>query len=280
MPAATLSLSFAAALPIASLELDPASSEALAGLVALDLGAKDSPAAVRRIEARLSTAPKDAHAWFLAARTYAIVGNAAQTERALLTTVALDPANVQAFAMIGDLYGFQGDVGRAVQQFQAWAVREPRSVAAHTMVALLLERLHRLPEAKTAYEKVLDLDPHAAVAANNLAWLTSEQGGNLDQASELAQMAKSQAPDQPAFNDTLGWIYFKKNLAEESIPLFRQSLEKDPDNALTHYHLGMAYAKLGEDAKAIIALKRSLSLDPHLRAADDARRTLTELQVP
>lgn len=263
-----------------SLEVDPASSEALAGLVALDLGAKDSPAALRRIEGRLSAAPEDARAWFLAARTYAIVGNAAQTERALLKTVALDPANVQAFAMIGDIYGIKGDVGRAVQQFQAWAVREPKSVAAHTMVALLLERLNRLPEAKTAYERVLDLDPHAAVAANNLAWLTSEQGGNLDQASELAQMAKSQAPDQPAFNDTLGWIYFKKNLAEESIPLFRQSLEKNPDNALTHYHLGMAYAKLGEDAKAITALKRSLSLDPHLSTAGDARRALAELQIP
>ena len=39
-------------------------------------------------------------------------------------------------------------------------------------------------------------------------------------------MAKSQAPDQPAFNDTLGWILFKKNLAQESLPLFRQSLKR------------------------------------------------------
>ena len=263
-----------------SLELDAASADGLAGLVTLDLGAKDSPAALRRIEARLAAAPEDARAWFLAARTYAVVGNAAQTERALLKTLELDPANVRAFAMVGDLYGIKGDLARAVAQFQAWAAREPRSIAAHTMVALLLERLNRLPEAKSAYERVLDLNPHAAVAANNLAWITAEQGGNLDQATDLAQMAKSQAPDQPAFNDTLGWIYFKKNLAQESVPLFRQSLEKDPDNALTNYHLGMAYAKLGEDSKAITSLKRALSLDPNLSAAPDARRALAELQVP
>jgi tetratricopeptide (TPR) repeat protein len=182
--------------------------------------------------------------------------------------------------MVGDLYGIKGDLPRAVAQFQAWAAREPRSIAAHTMVALLLERLNRLDEAKTAYERVLDLNPHAAVAANNLAWITAEQDGNLDQATDLAQMAKSQAPDQPAFNDTLGWIYFKKNLPQQSVPLFRQSLEKDPDNALTNYHLGMAYAKLGEDSKAITSLKRALSLDPNLSAAPDARRALAELQVP
>jgi tetratricopeptide (TPR) repeat protein len=263
-----------------SLELDAASADGLAGLVTLDLGAKESAAAVRRIEARLAAAPEDARAWFLAARTYAVVGNAAQTERALLKTLELDPANVRAFAMVGDLYGIKGDLARAVAQFQAWAAREPRSIAAHTMVALLLERLNRLDEAKSAYERVLDLNPHAAVAANNLAWITAEQGGNLDQATDLAQMAKSQAPDQPAFNDTLGWIYFKKNLAQESVPLFRQSLEKDPENALTNYHLGMAYAKLGEDSKAITSLKRALSLDPNLSAAADARRALAELQVP
>ena len=102
---------------------------------------------------------------------------------------------------------------------------------------------------------------------------------NLDQATEFAQTAKSQAPDQPAFNDTLGWIYYKKNLVEQSIPLFQQALEKDPENALTHFHLGMAYAKLGEDSKAIASLKRALMLDPRLSTADEARRTLADLQV-
>jgi predicted Zn-dependent protease len=49
-----------------ALALDPASSEALAGLVALDLGAKDSRSAIARVEARLKVAPDDARAWYLA----------------------------------------------------------------------------------------------------------------------------------------------------------------------------------------------------------------------
>ena len=91
-------------------------------------------------------------------------------------------------------------------------------------------------------------------------------------------MAKSRAPDQPAFNDTLGWIYYKKDLAEQAVPLFQQSLEKDPLNALTHFHLGMTYAKLGEDSKAIASLKKALTIDPKLSTGDEARRTLAELQ--
>ena len=262
-----------------ALALDPASSEALAGLVALDLGAKDSRSAIARVEARLKVAPDDARAWYLAARSYALTGDAAQTERALMKAIALDPANVQAYAMVGDLFGMQGKLDQALQQFQAWTARDPRSVAAHTMVGLVLEKLNRAQDAQRAYEKVLELDRHAAIAANNLAWMLAEGGGNLDQATELAQTAKSQAPDQPSFNDTLGWIFYKKNLAEQSVPLFQQALEKDPENALTHFHLGMAYAKLGEDSKAIAALKRALALDPQLSTAAEARRTLADLQV-
>jgi tetratricopeptide (TPR) repeat protein len=143
-----------------------------------------------------------------------------------MKAIALDPANVQAYAMVGDLFGMQGKLDQALQQFQAWTARDPRSVAAHTMVGLVLEKLNRAQDAQRAYEKVLELDRHAAIAANNLAWMLAEGGGNLDQATELAQTAKSQAPDQPSFNDTLGWIFYKKNLAEQSIPLFQQALEK------------------------------------------------------
>ena len=263
-----------------ALELDPSSAEALAGLVALDLAVKNERSALDRLGARLATAPEDASAWYLAARSYAIVGDAAQTERALLKTMELDAGNVQAFAMLGDLRARQGKLDDALQQFRNWADREPKSVAAHTMVGLLLERLNKPAEAKYAYEKTLEINPHAAVAANNLAWLHAEGGGNLDVATDLAQMAKSQAPDQPAFNDTLGWIYYKKDLVEQAVPLIQQSLEKDPNNALTHYHLGMAYAKAGEDSKAIVSLKRALALDPKLSTGDEARRTLNEIQIP
>lgn len=262
-----------------AMELDTASAEALAGLVTVDLSARNPRAALDRVESRLSAAPEDGRAWLLAARAYAMVGDTAQTHKALTKSLEIDPANLEAFAMLGDLYAMQGKLEDSLQQFQTWAKREPKSVAANTMVALVQERLNRFDDAKKSYEHILEIDPHAAVAANNLAWLHAERGGNLDLASDLAQVAKSQAPDHPSFNDTLGWIYYKKNLAEQAVPLFQQALEKDPNNALTHFHLGMAYAKLGEDSKAIASLKRALALDPKLSTADEARRTLADLQI-
>jgi hypothetical protein len=57
----------------------------------------------------------------------------------------------------------------------------------------------------------------------------------------LAQTAKEELPNAPAVSDTLGWIFYKKNVYLKAIGLLTESAEKLPDNPVVHYHLGMAY---------------------------------------
>src|SRR5262249_23738329 len=82
-----------------AMELDGGSHEALAGLVTLDLSARNPRAAIDRVESRLNSAPEDASTWLLAARAYAMVGDAPQTQKALTKALAIDPTNLEAFAM-------------------------------------------------------------------------------------------------------------------------------------------------------------------------------------
>ena len=52
-------------------------------------------------------------------------------------------------------------------------------------------------QAKAAYEKVLELNPRFGPAANNLAYLYSEYGGDKEKALALAQRAKEELPEDP-----------------------------------------------------------------------------------
>jgi tetratricopeptide (TPR) repeat protein len=262
-----------------ALSLASGSPEALAGLVGLDLASKNESSAIGRLEARLRDAPDDKNAWFLAAHMYLRLKDTPRAEKALLKSIELNPTNLRAFAMLGGVYGAQGRMDEALKLFESWAARQPRSVAAHTMVAMLLERQNKMEESRKAYEKVLTIDPHAPIAANNLAWYYADSGGNLDLALQLAQTAKAQVPDEPEFNDTLGWVYYKQDILDQSIPLFLQAIDKDPTNAQFQYHLGMAYAKQGEDTKAIAALRKALALNPTFVGAGEAKRMLGELTV-
>ena len=146
------------------------------------------------------------------------------------------------------------------------------------MVGMILQMQGRHEEAQKRYETVVQIDPGAAVAANNLAWLYAERGGNMDVALQLAQTAKSKLTDQPEVNDTLGWIYYKRGIAELAIPPFQESIAKDPKNPVYHYHLGLALKLRGDKVKAREALSQALKLSPNFDGADDARKALAEIQ--
>jgi Flp pilus assembly protein TadD len=60
--------------------------------------------------------------------------------------------------------------------------------------------------------------------------------------------------------------------------MFEKSVGKQPRNATYQYHLGLAYAKTGQNDKARGALEKALQLDPKFADADAARKALTELK--
>jgi Flp pilus assembly protein TadD len=146
------------------------------------------------------------------------------------------------------------------------------------MAAMILQMQNKADEAQKRYEAIVAASPKAAVAANNLAFIYAERGQNLDVALQLAQSAKSQLPDSPEVNDTLGWVYVKKDLGQLAVLPLEASVAKDPKNAVFHFHLGVAYAKLGMKDKARAALQKALEINPQFDGAELARKTLSDLR--
>ena len=261
-----------------ALAKNPTYVEALAGLNQLDLEEKRTDAVKARMTDALRTKPHDGGVLLLASRAYGSMGNLTLAENMLQKAIAADPNNLEAYGMLGRLYASQQRLDEATVQFEKLAEKQPKSVSAHTIVGMLLDMQNRTSEAREKYERALAVDPRAAVAANNLAWIYTETGGNLDMALHLAQTAKSQLPDRPEVNDTLGWIYHKKGLSAMAVAPLLQSIQKDPTNATYHYHLGMAYAGSGDKDKARASLQKALSLDGNFSGATEARQALQGLK--
>ena len=114
-------------------------------------------------------------------------------------------------------------------------------------------------------EVVLVLNPRSAPAANNLAWLLSEHGGDKDKTLTLAQTAKELAPENPRVSDTLGWIFYRRGLHQRALALLKDSAGKLPCNTMIQYHLGRVSAQLGDTEAARQAL--SISVTPRPCAA-------------
>jgi tetratricopeptide (TPR) repeat protein len=134
-----------------------------------------------------------------------------------------------------------------------------------------------LATARKHYEQALAINPNFAIAASNLAWVYTKQGGNLDVALGLAQKAKQLMPELDSITDTLAWVQYKKGSYITAKPLLQECVRKAPQYAPYRYHLGMVLAASGEKAKAKTELEAALRMKLSAEDATDARQALAKL---
>jgi len=260
-----------------ALELTAGNLEAIGGLVGLDIQSKNFAAAQKRIDQELARQPDRPELLALSAQVYALTEQPDKAEQALRRAVAADPRFATGFGMLAQLYMKQHRLDEARTEFEGMVKRDPKAVGPRTIVGMILETQGKREEAKRWYEATVAEIANAPVVANNLAFIYAEQGANLDVALQLASSAKQQMPDSADVDDTLGWVYYKKDLAAMAVRPLEESLAKKPGNPEILYHLGMTYAKVGEKGKARDALARALKGNPQMAAAETARQTLASV---
>jgi Tfp pilus assembly protein PilF len=210
----------------------------------------------------------------LSAKVYAAASDDAEAEKALRRDIVVDPLNVEAFTILGQLLARKGTLDAARAEFDVISRSDPQSVSAKLMTALIAHVQGDVKAAKTGYSEVLKLEPRTALAANNLAALYSEERESLDLAQQLAESASDQLPTNADVQDTLGWVYYQRHLLGQAIRQFERSIAADPGKAVYHYHLGLAHSKNGEPARARRAFEAALKLDPKFTDAHQALATV------
>jgi tetratricopeptide (TPR) repeat protein len=257
-----------------ALALSPGNLEALRGLAQIDRSTGHAQDAVARIDDALKSQKPSSELWILAASTYASAGDRDRTEQALKHAIEANPSRLQPYLLLGELYIGEKRLDDAHDQFAAWVARDPRSVAANTMLGMLLEMQRRPADAEKQYEQAVAGGGSAAVAANNLAWIYVSSNRNLEQALQLAQSAVRDDPSEPHFQDTLGWILYRQNDARQAIEHLEASVKGLPKDADGHYHLGMAYLMDGQLEQAKTELSQALTLNPNFDNAAETHKVL------
>jgi tetratricopeptide (TPR) repeat protein len=179
------------------------------------------------------------------------------------TMVSNDPKSVQQRLRLGEAYELKGDYNKAVETYKQALELSPKDdpVSSLSLAAAMAKAGHTI-EAKGQYESVLRSHPDNLSALNNLAFLLSETGGDLDEALRLAQRASGKAPEQPNFADTLGCIYLKSGKRDSANQTFANLVRKYPKYPTFRYHLGMALLEKGDRAGAKKELESALANHP------------------
>ncbi|NTU91230.1 MAG: tetratricopeptide repeat protein [Chlorobiaceae bacterium] len=123
-------------------------------------------------------------------------------------------------------------------------------IQANSTLAMAYDVLGKKQLSIEAYTRVLQLDPHNALAMNNLAYLYSEQKIQLQKALRLAQNAVMLDPENPVFLDTLGWVNYRLGNFTVARDLLEKAVSTGIEETEIFSHLGSVYEKLGDAVKA------------------------------
>jgi tetratricopeptide (TPR) repeat protein len=144
------------------------------------------------------------------------------------------------------------------------------------MRGAMYEHLKKYDLAEAEFRKVLAIEPDDAKTLNYLGYMFAEAGLKLEEAAKLVGRALELDPQNGAYLDSLGWVYFRQNKLPEAENMLVQALAKIGKDPTVHDHLGDIYFKQGKTRDAIKQWQASMQeyeagVSQEMDAADAAK---------
>ena len=140
--------------------------------------------------------------------------------------------------------------------------------------AMFAESLGDLNQLETDLRQVLSLDANNAMAMNALGYTLLERTDRLAEAQQLIEQAHALDPEEPATQDSLGWLYFKLDRLDEAEKWLRKAYEAYPDTEVAA-HLAETLWQKNKKREARKVLKSALEEAPDSTLLLDTIKRLT-----
>ncbi|PJZ45590.1 tetratricopeptide repeat protein [Leptospira brenneri] len=140
---------------------------------------------------------------------------------------------------------------------------DPKNFNYYFYRATAYDKLKQFAETEKDLKTTISLNPNASNAMNYLGYLYAEKDINPEDANQLLNQAVSIEPDNPAYQDSLGWVlYRKKDFNRALLHLnFAASLalERGFEDPVIYEHLGDVYLAKKDPVNALQFFKLSES---------------------
>ena len=194
-------------------------------------------------------------------RIHAAQGRGEEAEAEYIQALFLDPA---AKEPMGELVGRllkRKDFGRA-QRLIAAALEKDRVSAPHyNWMGITMQLQGRLDEARTAFQKAIELDPKSAEYRANLGALELARS-DPKSAEESLKEAIRINPNHSLALYNLGIAVAEQGRDAEAVPFFERAEKSGPATVGLLNALARAYREIGDLPRAAATLRRSLALKP------------------
>ena len=173
------------------------------------------------------------------------------------------PDQVNARVRLGQILIEAGQEDSGLAELRRAAADAPGDAMVQAACGTGFHLLGKRIDARPFYQKALELDGSNAMIQNNLALLLAEEKKDLPQALRLAQQAVRASPENPSFQDTLGFVYLQNGMVDNALQLYPSLLKRSPGVAAFRLHYAMALHQKGDAGKARAELQAALQNQPN-----------------
>ncbi len=168
--------------------------------------------------------------------------------------ISANPNSANFYYLKGLLLIQKEDFKNAVIALKKALESDPKNSNFLFYLAIAYDKLKDFPNTEKSLISAIEYNPETSNSYNYLGYLYAEKGINVAEAKKYLLKATDLEPDNPAYQDSLGWIYFKLGQISEALLHLHFaeliSLDRNMEDPVILEHLGDVYLKKTDYIKA------------------------------
>ena len=205
-------------------------------------------------------------------------GDLVRAEEVYRAVLRSDPADAQAWFLLGVVCQVTGRVEEAVSSFRRAIRIRSEHAPTWNLLGVSLAGLGRPGEAEACFRRVLQIQPRHPEAARNLERARRAQGGALG--ADVGRLLPT-GPETPAYADCCrrAYEFCEKGRFFEAEPWIRDALAIRPDSADLLNDLGKVLVLQSRSEEGLASFRRAIAVEPdHARAHLNLAAALFDLE--
>ena len=184
-------------------------------------------------------------------------------EQFILVTQLADSV-YESWVDLGYVYRQMGQPDKEIETYRS-GLSHMRDEQSQSQLLFTLgsayEQHGRIDESVATFEELVAKDPDFDQALNYLGYMLADRGERLEYARELIERAVSISPDNAAYLDSYGWVFYRLGDYKEALVYLIKAVTLDSDPVIFD-HLGDVYHTVGNTEQARTWWQKALEIDP------------------
>ncbi len=228
----------------------------------IELEDKHPAAAASYFRRILQQTNDDRVAWMFLAFSLTDMDSVQQAQEVFEQALKHFPDDVNLWAFYGNNLQEQEMYEPAIAAFRKTLELDSTNRTALAGLPVIYETLKMYTQCDSVYELAVKRLPDNALILNNFSYSLSERNIRLQEALKMAQKAISIQPDNSAYLDTIGWIYYKLGQYQKAAQFIQKAVDIGEVSAVVLEHLGDVYAQMGQTEQARSYWQQSIEMEP------------------